>query len=437
MAIKQSDLTINISNHQSSLQIFKAAASNFISSLSGKMFSFGLGLMLLDETHSAISFGINMIISPIVGLLCLVPIGNLIDTYPHKAILTGSLTVRTLALILFATSINLFTATAKLIPIVLFLIIDAISTNINDTCYSAATHELVNGPHIQRLNSLTQSAISLSSILSPALGVGLYSLVGFYGFIILEIIATLASFSIMLTMRFHYPSTNQLTDSRRMPATSHSQFATFRFGLNYMQSRTMIKITILLSVILNFLYTAVTIGIPYILKDQLHTGNGPVGLLETGSAIGMLLGSLLLTLLPSTGQKHLFSKLIIPVLVLDSQIFLLGVLFMTAQSPAGYALLGSLIMGILAFALVILNITFQVYLQQTVPTKLLGRVVATLTTVNSSIMPIGTLLFTLIFQSTTRGGLILIINGILLLGYTALLWQPLHRAIRSEQSNQS
>ncbi|MCW1911079.1 MFS transporter [Lactiplantibacillus paraplantarum] len=437
MAIKQSDLTINISNHQSSLQIFKAAASNFISSLSGKMFSFGLGLMLLDETHSAISFGINMIISPIVGLLCLVPIGNLIDTYPHKTILTGSLTVRTLALILFATSINLFTTTAKLIPIVLFLIIDAISTNINDTCYSAATHELVNGPHIQRLNSLTQSAISLSSILSPALGVGLYSLVGFSGFIILEIIATLASFSIMLTMRFHYPSTNQLTDSRRMPATSHSQFATFRFGLNYMQSRTMIKITILLSVILNFLYTAVTIGIPYILKDQLHTGNGPVGLLETGSAIGMLLGSLLLTLLPSTGQKHLFSKLIIPVLVLDSQIFLLGVLFMTAQSPAGYALLGSLIMGILAFALVILNITFQVYLQQTVPTKLLGRVVATLTTVNSSIMPIGTLLFTLIFQSTTRGGLILIINGILLLGYTALLWQPLHRAIRSEQSNQS
>lgn len=437
MAIKQSDLTINISNHQSSLQIFKAAASNFISSLSGKMFSFGLGLMLLDETHSAISFGINMIISPIVGLLCLVPIGNLIDTYPHKTILTGSLTVLTLALILFATSINLFTTTAKLIPIVLFLIIDAISTNINDTCYSAATHELVNGPHIQRLNSLTQSAISLSSILSPALGVGLYSLVGFSGFIILEIIATLASFSIMLTMRFHYPSTNQLTDSRRMPATSHSQFATFRFGLNYMQSRTMIKITILLSVILNFLYTAVTIGIPYILKDQLHTGNGPVGLLETGSAIGMLLGSLLLTLLPSTGQKHLFSKLIIPVLVLDSQIFLLGVLFMTAQSPAGYALLGSLIMGILAFALVILNITFQVYLQQTVPTKLLGRVVATLTTVNSSIMPIGTLLFTLIFQSTTRGGLILIINGILLLGYTALLWQPLHRAIRSEQSNQS
>ncbi|WP_436648684.1 MFS transporter [Lactiplantibacillus plantarum] len=407
MAIKQPDLTINISNHQSSLQIFKAAASNFISSLSGKMFTFGLGLMLLDETHSAISFGINMIISPIVGLLCLVPIGNLIDTYPHKTVLTGSLTARTLALILFAASINLFTATAKLIPIVLFLIIDAIST--------------------------TQSAISLSSILSPALGVGLYSLVGFSGFVILEIVATLASFGIMLTMKFHYHATNQFANSQHAPVTSHSQFAKFHSGLNYMRSRTMIKITILLSVILNFLYTAVTIGIPYILKDQLHTGNGPIGVLETGSAIGMLLGSLLLTLLPPTGQKHLFLKLIIPVLILDSQILLLGVLFMTSQSPTGYALLGSFIMGILAFALVILNITFQVYLQQTVPTKLLGRVVATLTTVNSSIMPIGTLMFTLIFQSTTHGGLVLIINGILLLGYTLLLLRPLNQAIHSEQ----
>ncbi|GCD87388.1 major facilitator superfamily transporter [Lactiplantibacillus plantarum] len=407
MAIKQPDLTINISNHQSSLQIFKAAASNFISSLSGKMFTFGLGLMLLDETHSAISFGINMIISPIVGLLCLVPIGNLIDTYPHKTVLTGSLTARTLALILFAASINLFTATAKLIPIVLFLIIDAIST--------------------------TQSAISLSSILSPALGVGLYSLVGFSGFVILEIVATLASFGIMLTMKFHYHATNQFANSQHAPVTSHSQFAKFHSGLNYMRSRTMIKITILLSVILNFLYTAVTIGIPYILKDQLHTGNGPIGVLETGSAIGMLLGSLLLTLLPPTGQKRLFLKLIIPVLILDSQILLLGVLFMTSQSPTGYALLGSFIMGILAFALVILNITFQVYLQQTVPTKLLDRVVATLTTVNSSIMPIGTLMFTLIFQSTTHGGLVLIINGILLLGYTLLLLRPLNQAIHSEQ----
>ena len=437
MATKSLNSVINISNHQSGLQIFKAAASNFISSLSGKMFAFGLGLMLLDETHSAISFGINMIISPIVGLLFLIPIGNLVDTYRHKAILISSLTARTLALILFAVSLNLFTATAKLIPIVLFLTIDAISTNINDTCYSAATHELVNAHDIQRLSSVTQSAISLSSILSPALGVGLYSLVGFPGFIILEIIATLASFGIMLTMKFHYQPTNRVTDSRHTPVSPHSQFAKFHSGLNYIRSRTMIKITILLSVILNFLYTAVTIGIPYILKDQLHTGNGPVGLLETGSAIGMLLGSLLLTLLPPTGQKRLFLKLIIPVLILDSQIFLLGVLFMTSQSPTGYALLGSLIMGILAFALVILNITFQVYLQQTVPTKLLGRVVATLTTANSSIMPIGTLLFTLVFQSTTHGGLVLIINGILLLGYTLLLLQPLNRAIRREQSNHS
>ncbi|MBO9164857.1 MFS transporter [Lactiplantibacillus pentosus] len=420
-----------ISNRQSNAQIIKAFISNFISSLSGKMFSFGLGLMLLDETHSAISFGLNMLITPIIGLLCLVPIGNLVDTYPHKAVLTGSLLARITALFLFAISINFFIGNNKLIPIVVFLIVDAISTNLNDTCYSAAIHELVNRHSVQRLSSLTQSAISLSSILSPALGVGLYSFVGFTGFIGLEIIATIAAFGVMLTMHFHYQPRNQ----QIAPQLHHDQLKSFRLGITYMQSRTMIKLTILLSVILNFFYTAVTIGTPFILKAQLHTSNGPVGVLETGSAIGMLLGSLMLSIFPTGNQKRLFWKLMMPVLVIDIQIGLLGLLFSTSHSAANYAIIGSLIMGILALALVILNITFQVYLQQTVPTQLLGRVVATMTTVNSSIMPIGTLLFTIIFQNTHHGGLVLIVNSLLLIGYTLLLLKPLHQAIRTDQSS--
>jgi hypothetical protein len=149
----------------------------------------------------------------------------------------------------------------------------------------------------------------------------------------------------------------------------------------------------------------------------------------------MLLGSLMLSIFPTGNQKRLFWKLMMPVLVIDIQIGLLGLLFSTSQSAANYAIIGSLIMGILALALVILNITFQVYLQQTVPTQLLGRVVATMTTVNSSIMPIGTLLFTIIFQNIHHGGLVLIVNSMLLIGYTLLLLKPLHQAIRTDQSS--
>lgn len=58
-----------ISDKESNRQILKDFLSTFLSSLSGKAFNFGLGIMLLEQTRSAMSFGINMIIYPLVSLL--------------------------------------------------------------------------------------------------------------------------------------------------------------------------------------------------------------------------------------------------------------------------------------------------------------------------------------------------------------------------------
>ena len=69
--------------------------------LSGKAFNFALGLMLLDQTKSAMSFGINMIIYPLVSLIFLVPIGNLVDRYRHKKILIYNFIFRLIIFLLF------------------------------------------------------------------------------------------------------------------------------------------------------------------------------------------------------------------------------------------------------------------------------------------------------------------------------------------------
>jgi hypothetical protein len=73
-----------INNRENNLQIFKAVSSSLISGISGNMFSYGLGLMLLATTGSAISFGLSMVITPVIDLLFLVPVGNLVDHFPHK-----------------------------------------------------------------------------------------------------------------------------------------------------------------------------------------------------------------------------------------------------------------------------------------------------------------------------------------------------------------
>ena len=144
-----------ISDRISNKQIIKDFISNFIGSLSGKSFNFALGLMLLDQTKSAMSFGINMIIYPLVSLIFLIPIGNLVDRYPHKKILIYNFIFRIFIFLLFYTFYFLMDSSSILYLVIPFVILHSITVNISDTCYSASIHELVNDKKIQRLSSVT------------------------------------------------------------------------------------------------------------------------------------------------------------------------------------------------------------------------------------------------------------------------------------------
>lgn len=164
---------MEISDHESNQQIIKDVSSNFISTFCGDMFSFALGLMLLHATGMSLSFGVSMIIMPLVTLIGLVPIGNLVDSYPHKRLLIISLGIRILALLTYAMTISLFHGQGKLLPTVLFLIVNYASVNLSNSGYTASIRELVNGNHIQKLNALTQSASSFALVFSPIVAASL------------------------------------------------------------------------------------------------------------------------------------------------------------------------------------------------------------------------------------------------------------------------
>ncbi len=76
-----------ITDQQSKIQILKDVTSSLINSLSSEMFAFGLGLMLLQTTQNAISFGLDLIVTPIISLTFMVPVGLIADKYSHKKIL--------------------------------------------------------------------------------------------------------------------------------------------------------------------------------------------------------------------------------------------------------------------------------------------------------------------------------------------------------------
>lgn len=419
-----------ISDRISNKQIIKDFISNFIGSLSGKSFNFALGLMLLDQTKSAMSFGINMIIYPLVSLIFLVPIGNLVDRYPHKKILIYNFIFRIFTFLLFYAFYFLMDSSSILYLVIPFVILHSITVNISDTCYSASIHELVNDKKIQRLSSVTQTAIAIATMLSPAIGVIFYGWLGFAGFILIEIFANLLSLGVLLSMKFHYEYNEQENKATNCENPLHG----VKEIIQFLKENQIVKYIILVSVILNFFYTSISIGVPFVLKEQLLLDNSTVGMLETMAAVGMLLASISMSLLPDKKENNILlsSKITMPLVLLTMAIIGLGITFASTNSQIIISFLGSIFMGIIAFTLVVLNIIVMTYLQSSIETKFLGRVMSTLFTLNTSIMPIGTLVFTYLFQKEVNGGLIFIFGGVTLLIYIIIMLPKIFRILRLE-----
>ena len=419
-----------ISDRISNKQIIKDFISNFIGSLSGKSFNFALGLMLLDQTKSAMSFGINMIIYPLVSLIFLVPIGNLVDRYPHKKILIYNFIFRIFTFLLFYAFYFLMDSSSILYLVIPFVILHSITVNISDTCYSASIHELVNDKKIQRLSSVTQTAIAIAAMLSPAIGVIFYGWLGFAGFILIEIFANLLSLGVLLSMKFYYEYNEQENKATNCENPLHGIKETIQF----LKENQIVKYIILISVILNFFYTSISIGVPFVLKEQLLLDNSTVGMLETMTAVGMLLASISMSLLPDKKENNILlsSKITMPLVLLTMAIIGLGITFASTNSQIIISFLGSIFMGIIAFTLVVLNIIVMTYLQSTIETKFLGRVMSTLFALNTSIMPIGTIVFTYLFQKEVNGGLIFIFGGVTLLIYITIMLPKIFRILRLE-----
>lgn len=419
-----------ISDRISNKQIIKDFISNFIGSLSGKSFNFALGLMLLDQTKSAMSFGINMIIYPLVSLIFLVPIGNLVDRYPHKKILLYNFIFRIFTFLLFYAFYFLMDSSSILYLVIPFVILHSITVNISDTCYSASIHELVNDKKIQRLSSVTQTAIAIATMLSPAIGVIFYGWLGFAGFILIEIFANLLSLGVLLSMKFYYEYNEQENKATNCKNPLHG----VKEIIQFLKENQIVKYIILVGVILNFFYTSISIGVPFVLKEQLLLDNSTVGMLETMAAVGMLLASISMSLLPDKKENNILlsSKITMPLVLLTMAIIGLGITFASTNSQIIISFLGSIFMGIIAFTLVVLNIIVMTYLQSTIETKFLGRVMSTLFTLNTSIMPIGTLVFTYLFQKEVNGGLIFIFGGVTLLIYIIIMLPKIFRILRLE-----
>ncbi|MEJ6400339.1 MFS transporter [Nicoliella lavandulae] len=403
------DQSIQLTDRQSWRQIFKAISSNGLGAFGFGIFEYGISFMLLHATNSPLSFGMGITISPLMSLLFFIPIGNFVDNHDHKRIIFWGFMLRIVGFIALALSLPWFKGVGLLIPVGLFVAVDSLLVNLRNTAYSASIRQLVNGDMVPKLTSYNTAIASASRILAPVFGVILYSLISVEGLIAIEVVVTMIAMLIMMTLQFHGVAPREST------VHSESQLRQFKEAIHYMKKRPFIRDTIIAEIVVNFFFTAVVTGSPFIIVNELHLSNQTVAIIETGYSVGYLLGSVLTSLLKS---QHRFASRILTSLVLVGVALTgLGVTFAVSRSALIVGIFGFLLAMLMDFAFAIFDLAIEIRLQSTVHTRILGRVSSTLYTASFAIMPVGTLVYTGLFDAFGQGSYILIISGVILIAY--------------------
>lgn len=416
-------MDVQISNRQSTIQIVKAASSDIIGTLGGDTFSFAVGLMLLHRTHSAISFGLGSIIYPVIGLLLVMPVGNLVDRRRHKPLILMSKGVAIAAVLLYAvltTQVN-----APMLLAVGLLIITACCDKITNTTFTASVHELVNDNHVKTLATIEQAATAGIQLVAPLLAAMLYGWIGFEGIVRVEIVAEILTWLIALSMRFHPLKTTEAVEDD----AAQGQWDQFKIGLLYIRNHFTLLSVVTMGIFLNFLLASIDVGLPYAIVQTRHLGNARLSWILSAFSGGVLLGNLVLAVLPKF--KNVLLAVLRLSMVIGSLIAVIGGIFMVpiTDSVLMISLIGiALVIGL---TLAFVNTPMSVYMQMTVPTKLLGRVGSTFSTLMQLALPLGTVAYGICFQNLPVGPVYLV-TGLVIVGYIALNLRSVQRHYRRQ-----
>ena len=415
---KQNQLTQSESNQQ----IIKSLTSNGLGAFSYGIFQYGISFMLLHATHSPLSFGMNIAVGPLISLLTFIPIGNFVDMHNHKRIIFWGYVLRMIGFLALALALPFFHGGSLLIPVAIFIAIDSILVNLRNTAYSASIRQLVRMTDVAKLTSLTTAVASASRILSPVLGITLYALISVEGLIALEIAATLVSMLIMMSLHFF-----EVHDEKRERLSQKEQF---KQTIQYVKKRPFIRDSIVAEIVVNFFYTAVVTGSPFIIVNQLGLPNSVVIWTETGYSIGYLTGSLITSRLRQ--QNHFGIKIMSTMILVGISLVGLGALFTVTRNQMIVSVIGMLLSLLMELSFAIFDLAIEILLQSTVEHNILGRVSSTLYTVGYAIMPVGTLVYTWLYDMFPRGSYIMVISGLIRIVYTVLSISQFVRNIKKD-----
>lgn len=374
--------------------------AKFISLMGTQMQSFALCLYVLKLTGSATKFA-SVLAMALIPQIILGPIaGVFVDWFNKKKLLV---TLDILAAMVVGTFVITFELNGKLSIGLIYVMVMALSviSIIFIPTMSVTVPSIVKKEDLIKANSITSFVTSSCILLSPVLAGILFS---FYGLLVIMIINSISFIVSSICEAFiNIPILN-----REGIKFNINTFVTdFKEGLNFIRSKKIMGNLMFLVLIINFIVDSIiSVGVPFISKQVIRISDLQYGVLQSIAMSSLILGPILCGILcrKFAKTKVLHSAVVIITIAIISMSVIFSSAMLKSFHGSTVPYLGIIIiLFIINLMELICSIILVTLLQQLTPINIMGRVGALLDCVGTIAMPLGVLVYGILFDKISTG----------------------------------
>lgn len=342
-----------------------------ISRLGDRLFNIALAWWVLERTGSAVAMGAVFLFTTIPMLAFLLIGGALVDRLPRLRLMLASDLARGVILVLMAALAAL--DWLEIWHVYLFSLIFGFLDAFFQPAYRAILPEIAPRDDLPSANSLTSLSAELSGIAGPAIGAALVALVGVPAAFAVNGLSFAVSVACLLPIR-------KLDLAPRAAAPGRRLLADVREGIGAVLGAPWLWVTIGVAGVANITYAGpMEVGLPFLIKDNLHADVGLLGLFYSLMSAGAMAGALWL------GGHARIRRRGLKLYAVWAPIGLL-VMVIGLPVPVAVVLAAALLIGVCNS---LLSLIWTNMLQEFVPPELLGRVASVDYLGSYCLLPVG------------------------------------------------
>jgi MFS transporter, DHA3 family, macrolide efflux protein len=256
-------------------------------------------LALNHESASVLAVAMIMGVLPVILFS---PIAGVVaDKYSRKTVMIaadGFIALVTLVFFLFIPAEGAQADTIGKVPIYILLFLRAVGSAFHQPAFESAIPMIVPEDHLVRTASVNQMLRSGISLLAPMLGALLVAVINLK-FILLIDVAT-AGLAILSLALIQLPG---LVRSVETPSTLSGYLSDLKLGFKYVYRWKGLQALIIMFALANFLLAPMLAMIPKVIIQHFKGSSQEYGFFEMALAVGIMLGSLSLSVWGGTKRK--------------------------------------------------------------------------------------------------------------------------------------